>query len=88
MQAEDLLPVAGVVDGDVGEDGGPVEEALEGPTGADGRALRHAGRDQAVHAVALAGVDERAERHLLAVGVADRQVRDLLGQDRRVLLGD
>jgi hypothetical protein len=41
-----------------------------------------------VHPVALTGVDQRAEGHLLAERVADRQLRHLVGEHLGVLLGD
>ena len=44
--------------------------------------------DEVVDLVALAGVDDRAERDLLGGRIADRQAVGLLGQPRDVLVGD
>jgi hypothetical protein len=41
-----------------------------------------------VHLVALPLVDDRAERHRARRGVADREVRRLLGQRRHVVVVD
>ena len=73
-RAEDLVRVGGHVRRDVGQHGGPVEQAL---VGAARRELRPGARgrgDQGVHLVPLPLVDDRAERDLAAGRVADRQV--------------